>query len=76
MQSYDSLIGLDQALRLMRAKWTDGHRVYWSMTGQDFILEMPSVDLKVFATHIKKRNRGWFKIHAQADLNYIAGYWR
>ena len=77
LKSGYSLTGLDQARRLTREKWTDGHRVYWSMTEQDFILEMPSVDLKVFATFISKgRRNGYYQIRAQADLDYIAGYWR
>ena len=64
---------LDTVRRVLRAKWTDGHRIYWSMTNEHLTFEMPSVDLKMFAIPYRKH---WMTIHSQADVDYIAGYWR
>jgi hypothetical protein len=64
---------LDSVRRIIRAKWTDGHRVYWSMTNEHLTLEMPSVDLKMVAI---PHNDYWMTIFTCADVDYIAGYWR
>jgi hypothetical protein len=72
---YESITMLWQLFRLVREKWTDGHRMHFSLSGSNARIEMPSVDLKVFISKIEKRNRGWWRIHSQADLEYISGYW-
>ena len=64
---------LDTVRRILRDKWTDGHRVYWSMTNTHLVFEMPSVDLTVTSIPYKKH---WLTIHSCADVDYIAGYWR
>jgi len=67
------LATLDTVRRVLRGKWTDGHRVYWSMTNTHLVLEMPSVDLTITSIPYKKQ---WLTIRTCADVDYIAGYWR
>lgn len=59
--------------KVMRGRWTDGHRVYFSVEANSAEIEMPSVDLKVF---LRRLGNSFVVFHTYADLDYIAGYWR
>jgi hypothetical protein len=39
------IVILDHIRKVMRSKWTDGHRIYFSVEENGAIVEMPSVDL-------------------------------
>lgn len=69
----NGIVLLDHVRKVMRGKWTDGHRIYFSVEENSAIVEMPSVDLKsVFV-----RKNDWLEVlYAYADLEYISGYWK
>jgi hypothetical protein len=67
------IVILDHIRKVMRSKWTDGHRIYFSVEENGAIVEMPSVDL----VSVLVRKKNWLEVlYAYADLEYIAGYWK